>query len=177
MAKVKTICLLCILPLLLSGCWSKRELNELAIVVALGIDKVEDEFEITVQIVDPSEVSMRQASTQRTPVISYHSRGETIFEAIRKMTTIAARKPYFAHLQVVILGEDLAKEGISDSLDLIARDHEFRKDFDVIMSHEATAKEVLNFLPPIENVPANKILNSLNVSENVWGSTIAINID
>ncbi|WP_141905750.1 Ger(x)C family spore germination protein [Lysinibacillus sp. Y5S-8] len=177
MAKVKVICLLCSLTLLLSGCWSKRELNELAIVVALGIDKIDEEYEITVQIVDPSEISMRQASTQRSPVVSYHSRGETIFEAIRKMTTIAARKPYFAHLQVVVLGEDLAKEGISDSLDLIVRDHEFRKDFDVIMSHEATAKDVLNVLTPIEKVPANKMLNSLDVSEKAWGSTIAVNID
>ena len=86
-------------------CWSKRELNELAIVVAFGIDKIDEEYEITVQIVDPSEVSVRQASTQRSPVVSYHSRGETIFEAIRKMTTIATRKPYFAHLQVVVLGK------------------------------------------------------------------------
>ncbi|MEK5486951.1 Ger(x)C family spore germination protein [Lysinibacillus sp. FSL M8-0355] len=177
MAKIKVICLLCILTLLLSGCWSKRELNELAIVVALGIDKIDEEYEITVQIVDPSEISMRQASTQRSPVVSYHSRGETIFEAIRKMTTNAARKPYFAHLQVVVLGEDLAKEGISDSLDLIVRDHEFRKDFDVIMSHEATAKEVLNVLTPIEKIPANKMLNSLDVSEKAWGATIAVNID
>ncbi|WP_445477296.1 Ger(x)C family spore germination protein [Lysinibacillus irui] len=177
MAKIKVIGLLCILTLLLSGCWSKRELNELAIVVALGIDKVDDAYEVTVQIVDPSEVSMRQASAQRSPVISYHARGETIFEAIRKMTTLAARKPYFAHLQVVVLGEELAKEGISESLDLIARDHEFRKDFNVIMSYEAAAKDVLNVLTPIEKVPANKMLNSLEVSEKAWGSTIAINVD
>ncbi|MBH9787576.1 Ger(x)C family spore germination protein, partial [Clostridioides difficile] len=52
MAKLNWICLLCILTLLLSGCWSKRELNELAIVVALGIDKIDEEYEITVQIVD-----------------------------------------------------------------------------------------------------------------------------
>ncbi|WP_155591295.1 Ger(x)C family spore germination protein [Lysinibacillus cavernae] len=177
MAKVHAICLLCILTLVLSGCWSKRELNELAIVVALGIDKVDDEYEISLQIVDPSEISMRQATTQRAPVVSYHSKGETIFEAIRKMTTTAARKPYFAHLQVVVLGEDLAKEGISEALDLISRDHEFRKDFDVVMSHEATAKEVLNVLTPIEKVPANKMLNSLKVSERAWGTTIAVNID
>ncbi|KOY81637.1 Ger(x)C family spore germination protein [Lysinibacillus macroides] len=177
MAKVKGIGLLCILTLLLSGCWSKRELNELAIVVALGIDKVEDHYEITVQIVDPSEISVRQVSTQRAPVITYHAQGETIFEAIRKMTTVAARKPYFSHLQVVVLGEDLAKEGIDESLDLIARDHEFRNDFDVIMSYEATAKEVLNILTPIEKIPANKMVNSLRTSEKAWGSTIAVNID
>ena len=45
------------------------------------------------------------------------------------------------------------------------------------MSHEATAKEVLNVLTPIEKVPANKMLNSLDVSEKAWGSTIAVNID
>ena len=63
MAKINWICLLCILTILLSGCWSKRELNELAIVVALGIDKIDEDYEITVQIVDPGEISMRQAST------------------------------------------------------------------------------------------------------------------
>ncbi|MGG2106620.1 Ger(x)C family spore germination protein [Lysinibacillus pakistanensis] len=177
MSKFSLICFLLILPLLLSGCWSKRELNELAIVLALGIDKVDDEFELSVQVVDPSEISTRKPSTGRTPVITYHAKGETIFEAIRKMTVLAARKPYFSHLRIVVIGEELAKEGINEALDLISRDHEFRNDFDVILSHQASAKDVLNVLTPIEKVPANKMLNSLRVSEKVWGSTISINID
>ena len=177
MSKSSLICFLLILPLLLSGCWSKRELNELAIVVALGVDKVDDQYELSIQVVDPSEISTRQPSTGRTPVITYHATGETIFEAVRKMTTLAARKPYFSHLRIVVIGEELAKEGINEALDLISRDHEFRNDFDVIMSHEATAKDVLSVLTPIEKVPANKMLNSLRVSEKVWGSTISINID
>lgn len=51
MSKFSLICFLLILPLLLSGCWSKRELNELAIVVALGVDKVDDEYELSIQVV------------------------------------------------------------------------------------------------------------------------------
>ncbi|MEK5232146.1 Ger(x)C family spore germination protein [Lysinibacillus sp. FSL K6-0232] len=177
MTKIKKIGLLCILTLLLGGCWSKHELNELAIAIALGIDKVGDDYEITVQIVDPSEISVRQVSAQRSPVVTYHTKGKSIFEALRKMTTLAARKPYFSHLQVVVLGEDLAKEGIQEPLDFIARDHEFRNDFNVIMSYEATAKEVLNVLTPIEKVPANKIVNSLRTSEHAWGSIMTITID
>lgn len=177
MSKFKAICLLMILTLLLSGCWSKRELNELAIVAALGIDKVDNEFEITVQVVDTGEISSKQPSSGRSPVITYHSTGATVFEAIRKMTTVTARKLYFAHLQIVVLGNKLAEGGINEPLDLISRDHEFRNDFDVIVAHDATADEVLNILTPIEKVPANKLLNSLKTSEKTWGTTQSVKID
>ncbi|MGE7689908.1 Ger(x)C family spore germination protein [Lysinibacillus sp. NPDC097214] len=177
MSKSKAICLLMILTLLLSGCWSKRELNELAIVAALGIDKVDNEFDITVQVVDPGEISSKRPTSGRSPVITYHSKGKTVFEAIRKMTTVTARKLYFSHLQIVVLGDELAKEGIGKPLDLISRDHEFRNDFDVIVAHDATADEVLNVLTPIEKVPANKMLNSLKTAEKTWGTTQSIKID
>jgi len=166
-----------ILTIFLSGCWSKRELNELAIVAALGIDKVDNEFDITVQVVIPGEISSKQPTSGRSPVITYHSKGATVFEAIRKMTTVTARKLYFSHLQIVVLGDELAKEGMGKPLDLISRDHEFRNDFDVIVAHDATAEEVLNVLTPIEKVPANKMLNSLRTSEKSWGTTQSIKID
>ena len=57
MSNRKMILLFLILTLLLSGCWSKRELHELAIVVALGIDKVDEDFEVSIQVVDPSSRS------------------------------------------------------------------------------------------------------------------------
>ncbi|MFC9539846.1 Ger(x)C family spore germination protein [Lysinibacillus sp. NPDC056959] len=177
MSKFKAICLLMILTLLLSGCWSKRELNELAIVAALGIDKVDNEFDISVQVVIPGEISSKQPTSGRSPVITYHSKGATVFEAIRKMTTLTARKLYFSHLQIVVLGDELATEGIGKPLDLISRDHEFRNDFDVIVAHDATAEEVLNVLTPIEKVPATKLLNSLRTSAKSWGTTQSIKID
>jgi len=177
MSKCKALCLLMILTIFLSGCWSKRELNELAIVAALGIDKVDNEFDITVQVVIPGEISSKQPTSGRSPVITYHSKGATVFEAIRKMTTLTARKLYFSHLQIVVLGDELAREGIGKPLDLISRDHEFRNDFDVIVAHDATAEEVLNVLTPIEKVPATKLLNSLRTSEKSWGTTQSINID
>lgn len=177
MSKIKMILLLLILTLLLSGCWSKRELNELAIVVALGIDKIDDEYEISIQVVDPSEISSKQPSSGRSPVVTYHAKGKSVFEAIRRMTTLTPRKPYFSHLQIVVIGQKLAEEGLNEPLDFIARDHEFRNDFDVVMSYQTTAKEVLNVLTPIEKMPANKLLNSIKVSEKSWGSTLTVNTD
>ncbi|MFJ5788589.1 Ger(x)C family spore germination protein [Lysinibacillus sp. NPDC093197] len=177
MSKMKMIFLLLILTLLLSGCWSKRELNELAIVVALGIDKIDDEYEVSIQVVDTSEISSKQPSSGRSPVVTYHAKGKSVFEAIRRMTTLTPRRPYFSHLQMVVIGEKLAEVGINEPLDFIARDHEFRNDFDVIISHGSTAKEVLNVLTPIEKMPANKLLNSIKVSEKAWGSTLSVTTD
>ncbi|AJK90096.1 spore gernimation protein [Lysinibacillus sp. A1] len=163
--------------ILLSGCWSKRELNELAIVVAAGIDKVDNGFEVSVQIVNPSEISSQKPSSSQATVITYHSTGVSIFEAIRKLTTITPRKAYFAHLQVLILGDRLATEGINDVLDLFVRDPETRNDFVVVVSRESPAKEILNVLTPIEKIPANKIVNSLQGTEKAWGSTLSVNVD
>ncbi len=163
--------------LLLSGCWSKRELNELAIVVAAGIDKTDNGYEVSVQIVNPSAVTSQRAPSIQSPVITYHATGESVFEAIRKLTTLTPRKAYFAHIQVLVLGDRLAMEGINDAIDLFVRDPESRNDFIVVVSHSATAREILNVLTPIEKIPANKMLNSLNESEKAWGSTVSINID
>ncbi|MGO1528966.1 Ger(x)C family spore germination protein, partial [Senegalia sp. (in: firmicutes)] len=42
---------------LITGCWDKRELSELSIASAIGIDRVEDEYLVSVQIINPSEVT------------------------------------------------------------------------------------------------------------------------
>ncbi|WP_332647510.1 Ger(x)C family spore germination protein [Lysinibacillus sp. 54212] len=177
MKKLITLMLLLTVVLLLSGCWSKRELNELAIVVAIGVDKIDDEYAISIQVVDPSEVSASHPSSGRTPVVTYHSKGKTLFEAIRKITTLSPRKPYFAHLQILVVGEDLAKEGLGYTIDFLGRDNEIRNDFDIIVAQQTTAKDVLNVLTPIEKIPANKMLNSIQISQDAWGSTRQVDVD
>ncbi|WP_255600847.1 hypothetical protein [Lysinibacillus sp. K60] len=70
--KVSFILLLSVL-LLLGGCWNKRELNELAIVTAVGVDKSDELFEISVQIVNPSQVASNKATGIQVPVFTYHA--------------------------------------------------------------------------------------------------------
>ncbi|AVK86612.1 Ger(x)C family spore germination protein [Lysinibacillus sp. B2A1] len=168
---------LIILILILSGCWSKRELNELALVAALGIDLIDDEYAISAQVIDPSQVSSKQSASGHAPVVTYHAKGKTVFEAVRKILALSPRKLYFAHLQLVVIGEELAENGLRDTIDFLARDQEIRNDFTVIVSQKATAKDVLNVLTPIEKIPANKMLNSLKSMQDAWGSTLVVDIE
>ncbi|UZN00803.1 hypothetical protein OL548_16005 [Lysinibacillus sp. MHQ-1] len=76
MKKNLIIISLIFLILMLSGCWSKRELNDLALVAALGIDFVDDEYAISAQVIDPSQVSSKQSASGQAPVVTYHAQGK-----------------------------------------------------------------------------------------------------
>ena len=166
---------LLILCLLLSGCWDRRELNEISITLAMAIDKVEDEYQLTAQVVIPSEVSM-QTGTGRSTVTLFQAKGETVYEAFRKMTIDSPRKIYPGHLQMLVIGEDLAREGIAESLELLSRDWELPSDFFVVVARDMMASEILNVNTTLENIPANKMFNTLKTSENAWSGTNGITL-
>ncbi|MDK2933589.1 MAG: spore germination protein [Clostridiales bacterium] len=162
--------------ILLTGCWSKRELNELSIVAALGVDKSEDGYLVTAQIINPGEIAAETRTTRAT-ITTYRFTGKTIFETLRKLTLKSPRKLYVAHLRVLVLGKELAREGIEKVLDFFSRDHEFRTDFYIMVAENARAEKVLNVLTPLEEIPANNIHSALEVSEKAWAPTHAVALD
>lgn len=168
--------ILLILINILTGCWSSKELNELAIVTALGIDKTENGYLLSVQIINPGEIAGKSISG-RTEVIRFMSTGDTIFEAIRKLSTDTPRKIYVSHLRVVVFGEKLAREGIGKTLDLLSRDHEMRSDFYITVAKGSTASDLLNIITHQEKIPANKLFNALDNSEKIWAPTTSVTLD
>lgn len=175
----KTALLLLLLFLLpiATGCWNRRELNDLAIVAALGIDWVDDQFLVSVQVVDPGEVAAGQGSSGRSPITTYQAKGDTVFQAIRKMTTVTPRKLYFAHLRIMVLGEPLARKGIGKALDFMSRDQEGRTDFYIVVAKGTAAHNIVNVLTPMEKIPATQMFTSLEVSEKAWAPTVSVQLD
>ncbi|REE93163.1 spore germination protein KC [Paenibacillus taihuensis] len=162
--------------LMLTGCWNRKELNELSIATAFGFDKNEKQYSVSVQLINPSEIAAAKGSG-RSPVITVQeSRGRTIFESIRQMTTTTPRKIYASHLRILVIGEDLAREGIAKVLDGLSRDHELRTDFYIIVAKKATAKDVLRVLTPLAKIPADKLFSSLEAAERNWGVTAKIDL-
>ncbi|WP_169513913.1 Ger(x)C family spore germination protein [Halalkalibacillus halophilus] len=162
---------------LLSGCWDSDELDELGIVVAAGIDKTEDdEYLLVTQVINPSEIAT-EAPTTRPPASTYSTTGKTLLEAFRKMTHKSPRKMYLSQLRLVVIGKDLAEEGIMQPLDLFYRDHEFRTGFYVTISKETDVETLLSILTPYEKIPANKLMHSIEAVEENHGSSHGITID
>lgn len=168
---------LALLTVLLGGCWSRKELNDLSIVAGIGIDKIEDQFRVSVQIVNPGQVSKSGETGNESPVVTYHEEGKTVPEALRALIVKIPRQLYLAHLRLVVFGEDAAKEGIGEALDFLARNAKTRTDFYLVVAKNAAASEVLKVHTRLEPIPASNLNIMLDMSDRVWAATGKITLD
>jgi len=163
MKKIKILFIL-LIPLL-TGCYNYREINDLAIVTALSIGKTEEEFKITVQVINSKKET--DASTANQPdFITYTNTGTSIQETLRYMILESPKKIYGAHLQILILDESLAKDDISAALDFFFRDPEIRKVFFILIGKQ---EELLNVITPLDTISSQNITESLESSNKYLG--------
>lgn len=123
-----------------SGCWNYREIEKLAIVAGMAIDRDEKDrrYIITVEIAaTPGEIA---GGTQSEV---YETRGTTIFEAVRNLIIETGKKAYWSHSKVIIIGRSIAEEGIAEVLDFVYRDSETRRDVLVVISNVEPAGDII----------------------------------
>lgn len=162
--KLRIILIAIFLLVLLTGCWNRREVTELAIAVALGIDINDDgEYIASAQILNPKEnaSAISGGAGYDTPVTTFTAKGRMLMEALRKLTKITPRKVYLAHLRIVVIGEKVGREGIYDALDLLSREPELRTDFYLVIAKEVKAEDILKVLTSLEKIPANKLFYTI----------------
>lgn len=164
-----------LLSVCLTGCWNSRELNSLAFMISMGIDKTEDGLLITVQVLNPRAIASQKTVNEPTVVV-YTEKGKDTIEIIRKIITQSSRKLNATHLQTIIFGEEFAKEGITDVLDFLAREHQFRTDFYFAVAEGSTANSILNNLTKLDTNPAVKLYASIKASDEIWAGTKSVKI-
>lgn len=163
------IIMLLLFPVLLGGCWDRTEVDELAIVVGVGIDQIPGKQSklVTVQIVNPAKIKNAgsEGGGPEKSFIVLASQGNSFFEAIRNLTKTSPRRLFFAHNKIVVLGKDFAKSGISEVMDYMDRDREFRR-INWILVTMKTAKEVLETEMDIEKLPSRGLETMLSSLKN-----------
>lgn len=125
---------------LLSGCWNYVEIDSQLFVAGAAIDMGENgyKYHMTVEIIKLGTSAQSETSTEKA-----ESDGNTIFQCIRNLLSITAKKLYWGHSKVIIISEDVAKQGISPILDMILRDHEIRSTVSVVVAKSGKAKDIL----------------------------------
>ena len=151
---------------LLTGCWNYRELNQLAISTGIAVDKAEDgKYEVSVLISNAkkSQVSSKEGESQ---TIVYSDKGNTISEAIRNINLQLSKDIYIGHLTVIVINEEVAKDGLYPILDYFLRDPESVKRFFIVISHDAKASDVISTLSPLDAFPSQNIYFNLKLAAN-----------
>ncbi|CQR54681.1 Ger(x)C family spore germination protein [Paenibacillus riograndensis] len=164
-------------PFLLSGCWERRELNEMGFILGMGLDKAESGYRVTMQVVIPSAISSQTVGGTGgggVPVVVSDFTVPTIYEADRQYSLLSSRSGYKGHIRVLVIGEELARAGIAETLDVLIRSREPRNDYYVMVAKDTTAKEVLKILTPMDKLPANKLFNAMDKSHKESARTVAV---
>lgn len=144
--------------MVISGCWNYREVDSLAIVTGVAIDKGKDNtYQLTTEII--------QVSGGKDPRITSRllsMEGKTIFDAVRNGISVAGRKLYWSHINVVIISKDIVDDRLIAVLDWFNRDVETRADVDILVSLDKTAKEILEGQALIEQIKSIEMIRMIH---------------
>lgn len=167
---------LVLIVLFLSGC-NYRELDKIAITVGCGLEKVDDGYKITVQIADTQKQGDSNSSTSPVRFKNYTYTDRTIHEAARGILTKLPKKAYTNHMQILVIDEKIAKNGINEIIDFWFREVELRNDFYVFVSKDSTPIEVLGVLTQIYPINSVGIRNLIENNFKYLGGTVLTTFD
>ena len=168
----KLLCLMLLLILVFAtSCWDRVEVESLGIVLLTALDKGEEKnLLVTVQIINPKGLAgggggggggggMESGGVGKSSAFRHFSEeADTIFNAIRGMAPHSPRELYFAHNQIIIISEELAREGVAGLLDFFDRNPQFRRNNWILISDQGINQTVMLDRPrPLEEVPAQRI--------------------
>lgn len=152
-----------------TGCWDNLDITDRSFVSMIGLDKGQNgEIEATLQIIRPNIIQAnREGGSGEKAFWTFTTTGETVFDAIREQLKTVNRKPFYSHLKLIVIGEELANEGIRDILDFFIRDREVRITPKLLVAKDIKAKEVIHSTSLLEVIPSLHLEGILenNVSE------------
>ncbi|MGN7298142.1 Ger(x)C family spore germination protein [Ferdinandcohnia sp. SAFN-114] len=168
---MKKICKILLIMMLLTGCSNYRELNELGLIVAMGIDpakNMENGYRVTFQVINPSQLSPT-GSTSGLPITNYTVESNTLVDAYRIASNIIPRENDVSHLSLVVISESLARKGLKLLLDPFVRGKQTRTTFPVFIARGDSAENILGVVEPLESNPTKSIKSTSENNQTMYG--------
>ncbi|MEW9702110.1 Ger(x)C family spore germination protein [Paenibacillus sp. SI8] len=159
---------------LLTACWDRTETNDIAFVLSSSVD-LEDDGRYRVAYIFPLPGSMGGASGGGGGTSggkSYYidsEVGATMREASSKLQLRMSRRLFLSHRRTIVIGEKLAKAGISPLLDVVPRTPESRLTCFLVLT-KGKGYDLLNTEPKFERFPAEAI-RELTKSRQAMGTS------
>ncbi|MFC3801077.1 Ger(x)C family spore germination protein [Cohnella sp. GCM10012308] len=152
-----------LLPLT-AGCWDRMEINDMALVMATGLDEVEDgRLKLSVQIFVPKKAGGSQtiggdqsSGSGTSQTIVKESTGISVADAASRLQTTLSRRLSWEHNEVFIFGEKRAERGIEEDMDFLLRSRQTRERANLFVS-EGMAVDALRLMPNLERDAAETL--------------------
>jgi spore germination protein KC len=150
-----------------------KEINQLAIVNIAAADKEPKTGKITAyyQIINPSGVSAKSGGTSGGAVYTYKFKEYSSGRFAEKTTTVMPRLFYTPHVQLYIVSERYARQGLLDLINFLERDPERRTNVNFVVT-DSPLSTVMNSYTFLEKVPGRFVksmfdLHARNYHQNI----------
>ncbi|MFP7296803.1 Ger(x)C family spore germination protein [Neobacillus niacini] len=158
--------MVCLCLFALSGCSDRVEMQDLSIITAAAIDRLEDgKTRISVQIFIPRAITSGESGEDPSLGSTFvrEGIGDNLANAISMLQVNIPRRLFWGQCKIYIFGNEVAKSGIRDAVDYLAR-HPSPRGNSYLYVSEGEAKEILTLVPPLERY-SGEALRKLSDSE------------
>ncbi|MGG0738849.1 Ger(x)C family spore germination protein [Niallia taxi] len=147
---------------------NRNELNEVALVYAIGIDREADNYVVSLQVINPQPPN---SPSDKLPVVVYDTEAKSMGKAIEMVSRKISRQLSPAQVQLIIIGESVAETiGVNGVLNYILREPGLSSMLDILITKDINAGDALKVIPHMEDIPGSEIVKTLENTEENWGS-------
>lgn len=150
---------------LLTGCWDVRLLKDSSLVVGIGLDVEGGGQIMNTSIIRQIKQDSGGTGKPATANITYSAIGNTLRESRSSIEKQLGGRYASNKLQVLVLGEDLAKQDIYPIIDIFYRDPRNSLGAKLVVA-EGDAKDLLNMKTSDDGFISEKLYKALNETEN-----------
>jgi len=158
----------------LNACWDRTEIENRAFVVAVGVDKAQDEFAITLSLPAPTDSN----DEEDDPPHIKNASAQTITESIKEIDAGTDVPLYFGQTKILVLGEDLLtdQDMMRSTLDMFNRHQEIDRAVHILAAH-GTGADILNATPPGDDLPGRYIAAIFRDKRKIGGTSFNMSLD
>ena len=132
--------------------YTSLNIDNLAYVVAIGIDVGESEkLNVTFQFTTGS-FGGESGSSEKSPLILNSVEASSIDSAVNLMNSYMARELNLSHCKIIVFSEELATKGISNEIYTLANNSQIRPSSNIIISKSGAKEYIENATPVLENL-------------------------
>lgn len=161
---MKKILILIILAFTCTGCYDYKEINDLAIISAIGVDYDNEKYIITLELLNDQLDKNSSKITSYTKIGS----GDTLTSAIENAADKLSKQPLFNHIKIMILSDNIIQNKFDNIIDLFLRNTYFRENFYVVATDNKPEDILKNITEenPVASNAITSLLENMKYSSN-----------
>ncbi|SNS96873.1 spore germination protein KC [Anaerovirgula multivorans] len=151
--RVELVLIILILCGLITGCYDRKELDDMAYVVGIGLDKGEANFlRITLQVAVPMQIA--EGGDPEDTYFIETIEAPNLYEGLNIFNAFLSKQVNLSHVKVIVFSKALAKEGLQVYMNEIMEGREFRPSVHMVVARDSAEEYLKEIQPMLDTNPA-----------------------